>query len=124
MPADNVHGMRADTLALLKELDSPVYRWPGGNFVSGYNWRTASATPTAGRRARTRPGKASSTTTSASTSSWSSAALLNTEPYIAVNSGLGDVAGAVEEVQYANGRRRHAHGQAAGRRTATPSPTA
>ena len=28
----------ADTLALLKELDSPVYRWPGGNFVSGYNW--------------------------------------------------------------------------------------
>ena len=39
MPADNVQGMRADTLALLKQLDSPVYRWPGGNFVSGYNWR-------------------------------------------------------------------------------------
>ena len=39
MPADNVHGMRKDTLALLKELDSPVYRWPGGNFVSGYDWR-------------------------------------------------------------------------------------
>lgn len=38
MPADNVEGMRADTLALLKELDSPVYRWPGGNFVSGYQW--------------------------------------------------------------------------------------
>ena len=39
MPADNVDGMRADTLALLKQLDSPVYRWPGGNFVSGYDWR-------------------------------------------------------------------------------------
>ena len=39
MPADNVHGMRADTLALLKQLDAPVYRWPGGNFVSGYNWK-------------------------------------------------------------------------------------
>ena len=39
MPADNVEGMRADTLALLRELDSPVYRWPGGNFVSGYDWR-------------------------------------------------------------------------------------
>jgi len=38
MPADAVHGMRADTLALLKELDAPVYRWPGGNFVSGYDW--------------------------------------------------------------------------------------
>ncbi|MBC7354119.1 MAG: alpha-N-arabinofuranosidase, partial [Thermogutta sp.] len=32
MPADNIHGMRADTIALLKELDSPIYRWPGGNF--------------------------------------------------------------------------------------------
>ncbi|MHC4917918.1 MAG: alpha-L-arabinofuranosidase C-terminal domain-containing protein, partial [Planctomycetota bacterium] len=39
MPGDNVDGMRADTLALLKELDSPVYRWPGGNFVSGYDWK-------------------------------------------------------------------------------------
>ncbi|HMP06192.1 MAG TPA: hypothetical protein PJ982_07585, partial [Lacipirellulaceae bacterium] len=39
MPADNVRGMRADTLKLLKELDAPLYRWPGGNFVSGYDWR-------------------------------------------------------------------------------------
>ena len=39
MPGDNVQGMRADTLAVLKELDSPVYRWPGGNFVSGYDWK-------------------------------------------------------------------------------------
>lgn len=39
MPGDNVEGMRADVLALLKEIDAPVYRWPGGNFVSGYNWR-------------------------------------------------------------------------------------
>ncbi|MCP4249948.1 MAG: alpha-N-arabinofuranosidase, partial [bacterium] len=39
MPADNVNGMRADTLAHLKQLGSPIYRWPGGNFVSGYNWK-------------------------------------------------------------------------------------
>ena len=39
MPADQVQGLRSDTLALLRELDSPVYRWPGGNFVSGYDWR-------------------------------------------------------------------------------------
>ena len=39
MPADNVEGFRADTLRLLRELNSPVYRWPGGNFVSGYDWR-------------------------------------------------------------------------------------
>ena len=31
-------GFRADTLALVKELSVPVVRYPGGNFVSGYNW--------------------------------------------------------------------------------------
>jgi alpha-N-arabinofuranosidase len=39
MPADNIDGWRRDLVTLLKELDSPIYRWPGGNFVSGYNWR-------------------------------------------------------------------------------------
>jgi len=39
MPQDNVHGLRPDTLALLKQLNGTVYRWPGGNFVSGYDWR-------------------------------------------------------------------------------------
>jgi len=39
MPGDHVEGMRADTLGLLRELNSPIYRWPGGNFVSGYDWR-------------------------------------------------------------------------------------
>src|SRR4030042_1715946 len=39
MPADNVRGMRADTLRLLKQLGATKYRWPGGNFVSGYDWR-------------------------------------------------------------------------------------
>ncbi|MHC4435407.1 MAG: alpha-L-arabinofuranosidase C-terminal domain-containing protein, partial [Planctomycetota bacterium] len=39
MPADNIDGMRPDTMRLLKELNAPLYRWPGGNFVSGYDWR-------------------------------------------------------------------------------------
>ena len=30
---------RRDTLALLKQLNGTVYRWPGGNFASGYDWR-------------------------------------------------------------------------------------
>ncbi|MHC4184942.1 MAG: hypothetical protein ACYSR4_03290 [Planctomycetota bacterium] len=29
MPADNIKGMRADTIKLLKELNAPLYRWPG-----------------------------------------------------------------------------------------------
>ena len=103
MPADNIHGMRADTLALLKELDSPVYRWPGGNFVSGYNWKDG-----IGDRDRRPPRK---------NPAWQGiehndfgidefmvfCRLLKTEPYIAVNSGLGDGQTAVDEVEYANG---------------------
>jgi alpha-N-arabinofuranosidase len=103
MPADNVQGMRADTLAVLKELDAPVYRWPGGNFVSGYNWRDG-----IGDRDRRPPRK---------NPAWKGVEhndfgldefmafcrLLGAEPYITVNSGLGDAQSAVEELQYANG---------------------
>ena len=39
MPSDHQHGWRSDTVGLLKELDSPICRWLGGNFVSGYDWR-------------------------------------------------------------------------------------
>ena len=41
MPADNVEGMRADTLELIRKLAPPIMRWPGGNFVSGYHWKDA-----------------------------------------------------------------------------------
>ncbi len=31
-------GFRKDVLKLIKELSVPIVRYPGGNFVSGYNW--------------------------------------------------------------------------------------
>lgn len=31
-------GFRQDVLDLIKEIDVPVIRYPGGNFVSGYDW--------------------------------------------------------------------------------------
>src|SRR5450759_4604961 len=45
MPADNVQGFRAEVIAALKQLNSGVYRWPGGNFVSGHEWRDAIGDP-------------------------------------------------------------------------------
>jgi hypothetical protein len=103
MPADNVHGMRADTLELLKELNSPVYRWPGGNFVSGYDWRDGIG-PRDKRPPRRNP-------------AWRGiehndfgldefivfCREIGAEPMIAVNSGFGDAHSAAEEVEYANG---------------------
>jgi alpha-L-arabinofuranosidase len=32
------NGFRKDFIKLIRELKIPVLRWPGGNFVSGYNW--------------------------------------------------------------------------------------
>jgi alpha-N-arabinofuranosidase len=103
MPSDNVLGWRADTLALLKELDSPVYRWPGGNFVSGYDWKDG-----IGDRDRRPPRK---------NPAWKGVEpndvglhefmdlcrLIGTEPYVAVNTGKGGPESAAELVEYANG---------------------
>jgi alpha-L-arabinofuranosidase len=103
MPSDNVEGFRADVLALLHELNAPVYRWPGGNFVSGYDWKDG-----IGDRDKRPPRK---------NPAWSGVEpndvgihefmrfcdLLKTEPYIAVNAGLGGVEMARSEVEYLNG---------------------
>ena len=103
MPADNVQGLRADTLALLKELDSPVYRWPGGNFVSGYNWKDGIGDPDR-RPPRKNPAWQGIEHNDMGLDEFLMfCRVLNTDPYIAVNSGLGDEQAAVEEVQYANG---------------------
>jgi alpha-N-arabinofuranosidase len=103
MPADNVQGMRADTLAVLKQLNSPVYRWPGGNFVSGYDWKDGLGDPDR------RPPRKNPAWTGVEHNDFgldefmTFCRTLATDPYIAVNSGLGGAASAAEEVQYANG---------------------
>ncbi len=38
MPADNVQGFRPDTIALLRDLHAGMWRLPGGNFISDWNW--------------------------------------------------------------------------------------
>ena len=37
-PQADDEGFRQDVIDLVKELDVPIVRYPGGNFVSGYNW--------------------------------------------------------------------------------------
>ncbi|MBB4121932.1 alpha-N-arabinofuranosidase [Martelella radicis] len=37
-PSADENGMRKDVIELVRELDVPVVRYPGGNFVSAYNW--------------------------------------------------------------------------------------
>ncbi|MFA5293723.1 MAG: alpha-L-arabinofuranosidase C-terminal domain-containing protein [Phycisphaerae bacterium] len=107
MPGDNVKGMRADTLKLLKELNAPIYRWPGGNFVSGYDWRDG-----IGDRDKRPPKK---------NPAWKGIELndfgidefmvfckeIKTEPLIVVNTGFGDANSAAEEVRYINIKKKY-----------------
>ncbi|MBM7047318.1 MULTISPECIES: alpha-N-arabinofuranosidase [Rhizobium] len=37
-PTADEHGFRRDVIELVRELNSPYCRYPGGNFVSAYNW--------------------------------------------------------------------------------------
>ena len=37
-PEADDRGFRKDVIKLVRELDVPIVRYPGGNFVSGYNW--------------------------------------------------------------------------------------
>ncbi|MBR3148816.1 MAG: alpha-N-arabinofuranosidase [Eubacterium sp.] len=37
-PTADENGFRQDVLSLVNELNVPIVRYPGGNFVSGYNW--------------------------------------------------------------------------------------
>ena len=37
-PLADEDGLRTDVIKMINELDVPIVRYPGGNFVSGYNW--------------------------------------------------------------------------------------
>jgi alpha-N-arabinofuranosidase len=37
-PQSDECGFRKDVIDIVRELDVPIVRYPGGNFVSGYNW--------------------------------------------------------------------------------------
>lgn len=103
MPADNVDGWRADTTAILRKLHSGIWRLPGGNFVSNWDWHSA-----LGPRDRRAP---------MFDHAWSAlqsndlgldeylelTRILDVEPYVTVNAGLGDANSAAEEVEYLNG---------------------
>jgi alpha-N-arabinofuranosidase len=103
MPADNVDGFRPEVLKVLKELDSPVYRWPGGNFVSGYDWKDGIGDPDR-RPPRKNPAWLGIEHNDVGIHEFLNfCRLIGTEPYIAVNSGQGNETSAAEEVEYVNG---------------------
>ena len=104
MPADNVQGFHAGMIRLYKEAGFKMFKWPGGNFVSAYDWRDG-----VGDRDK-RPPRLQPM--------WSDrvesndvglhelvalCALVGAEPDLAIDSGFGSAREAAEQVEYCNG---------------------
>ncbi len=110
-------GFRTDTLREVKELNVPIMRYPGGNFVSGYNWLDG-----VGPR-KDRPTVLERAWNSLETNQFGTndfidwAKAVGTEPLLGFNLGTGTAEMAVAYVEYCNFARgtkwsdlRRAHG--------------
>ncbi|WP_321470098.1 alpha-N-arabinofuranosidase [uncultured Paludibaculum sp.] len=103
MPADNVSGFKAASVRLLKEQGIGIARWPGGNFVSAYDWRDGLGDADKRPPRRELAWNGMETNDMGIDDFMTFCRLLNAEPYIAVNTGLGDAHSAAEQVEYVNG---------------------
>ncbi len=103
MPADNIRGWRADTAAIARSLNSGMWRLPGGNFLSDWDWHGA-----IGPRDKRAPmfdyAWSAMQPNDIGMDEWMHLTkILGVDPYVTVNAGLGDANSAAEEVEYLNG---------------------
>jgi alpha-L-arabinofuranosidase len=103
MPADNVSGFNAGIIRLLKQQGIGIARWPGGNFVSAYDWRDGIGDADQRPPRRELAWNGMESNDMGIDDFMAFCRLIGAEPYIAVNTGLGDAHSAAEEVEYVNG---------------------
>jgi alpha-N-arabinofuranosidase len=116
-PRADANGFRTDVIAEIKGLGVPVMRYPGGNFVSGYNWLDGVGPK------KERPTVLERAWNSLETNQFGTnefiewCKLVETEPLLAFNLGTGTPEMAVAYVEYCNvekgtkwGDLRRAHG--------------
>ncbi|MES1254799.1 MAG: alpha-N-arabinofuranosidase, partial [Acidobacteriota bacterium] len=103
MPADNLHGYRRDLIDEMRKIGPTMFRWPGGNMVSAWDWRDSIGDPDK-RAPRLNPALDEVQQNDLGIDEYMVLnTLLNMEPYICVNAGFGDAHSAAEEVEYVNG---------------------
>ena len=103
MPVDNIRGFRADTILLLRELRTGMWRFPGGNFLSAHEWRDAIGDIDK-RPPRWDPVWNALQPNDVGTDEFLfMTELLNVDAFISANSGFGDAHSAAELVEYVNG---------------------
>lgn len=101
-PFADEQGFRKDTLELVKELNVPIVRYPGGNFVSGYKWEDGVG-PKENRPRRIDLAWSVVETNEVGLNEFSDwAKKADTEVMMAVNLGTRGVAEAMELLEYCN----------------------
>ena len=101
-PTADEQDFRGDVLDLVRELDMPVMRYPGGNFVSGYNWEDGVG-PREDRPVRLDPAWKVTETNQFGTNEFIDwCRKVGTEPILAVNLGTRGADEARAYVEYCN----------------------
>ncbi len=103
MPADNIEGFRPEVVAALKPLRFGVLRFPGGNFVSAYEWRNGVGDIDKRPPIFDPVWHAVQPNDVGTDEFLTLCRLLGVDPYITVNAGFGDAWSARELVEYTNG---------------------
>lgn len=104
-PLADADGFRTDVMKAVRDLRVSILRWPGGNFVSSYNWKDGVGPP---EKRPVRPELAWGLTESnrfGTDEFLLYCERLGVEPYICINAGLGTINEAHEWVEYCNGDR-------------------
>jgi alpha-N-arabinofuranosidase len=101
-PLADEQGFRKDVINLVKELNVPLIRYPGGNFVSGYNWEDGVG-PVADRPRRLELAWKTIETNEVGTNEFADwAKKVNSEVNMAVNLGTRGIDAARNLVEYCN----------------------
>ena len=103
MPSDNLQGFRPDTIALLRQLHSGMWRLPGGNFLSDWVWYDAIGDIDKRPPMFDYAWNAMQVNDVGMDEFMTFCKLIEVDPYVTVNAGLGDAHSAAEEVEYLNG---------------------
>jgi len=101
-PLSDENGFRKDVMAAVKEIRPALIRYPGGNFVSNYNWLDGVG-PAAERVPRMELAWGTLETNQFGTNEFVKyARSIGSEPYISVNMGTGTIEEARRWVEYCN----------------------
>jgi alpha-N-arabinofuranosidase len=101
-PNSDSHGFRRDVLDALRDQAYTVIRYPGGNFLSGYNWQDGVGPKNQRPRRRELAWQSIETNQFGTNEFMEICTAINAAPMLGVNMGTGTIQSAADLVEYCN----------------------